>query len=661
MGQVLSLPVFGGGVVLEGSSDAQRTDELQACDGYNIGPRGQLIPASDLTAFDNIKTALAGSALTALYGLEAIGGQFPALIGIGDWSGSGNTYIAPYAFDGSVNGLASLGTAFAGGYTPTFASFPYVDPAGKQRRVVLVCFGARPAWSPKQTNVKGLYALIFDPATGTFVIGASGSGFLDAYDALGTGFYGEYFIAKALGGTHAQKLYPRGVVGYNNHAFCWGFDSHDGTNGDGPNRLMFSNIGNPLKWGNDPLAAQVTNDPTLETDRAFVDSDAFTVGTAGEAIRGAYVWNGRLWVGTNKELHWVEGFGRDSFLTNGATPIHRSRNVVGPHAMIEGPDGNLYGVADQGLWVLDGDAIDPIGDKLRGFDTKSLGWWDLIWTDTSRTLLSYPGQSNADLVWMLSDPDTKQIWIGIPYCSASAGFGFGADSVVIKYHTETGGFTRQVFTGEILTHGVVMNREQTTNRQRYIATPGLAQNVQRYAYKATPSTSPVLPTTLPDVTFGEYAPFGPNGVGVMRRRYLTLAWETAASTLGLVFSLTPTADGEQLAAVKLSIQAAAPGAPADGDFWLDTSGTDTNLGNGTAGTIVKAHAADYLFKRWKASWSKWVQVPGAGQQGRRVTLPIAFDYARGTRFTLRCQLLAADRRYQLEGFGEKPGIIREAA
>jgi hypothetical protein len=378
-------------------------------------------------------------------------------------------------------------------------------------------------------------------------------------------------------------------------------------------------------------------------------------------MRAGYVWAGRLWIGTNKALHYVEGYGRESFLTNGAIPIRRSRNVIGPHALIEGPDALLYGVSDQGLWQFDGGEVQPIGDRLRDFDDHSNGWWDLIWTDTSRTLLAYPGQSNADLVWMLAIPELNQVWIVIPYCSIANGYGFGADTVVIKYHTKTGGFTRQKFAGTILTHGAITEREQTVKRQIFAASPGLAQNVQRYAWKATQTSSPAMPSSLPDVTFGEYAPFGPDGVGVFRKRYLTLAWASAASTLGLVFSLTPTADGETLTAVKLTISASTPGTPANGDLWLDTSGTDTNIGNGTAGSIVPANAADFLLKRFVTTWNKWVQVPGAGQQGRRVTLPIAFDYARGTRFTVRCQCAAADRRFQIENFSEKPAIVREGA
>lgn len=259
---------------------------------------------------------------------------------------------------------------------------------------------------------------------------------------------------------------------------------------------------------------------------------------------------------------------------------------------------------------------------------------------------------------MLSDPELGQVLIGIPYCDAAAGYGYGTDTVVLKYHVNTGGYTRQVFTGKILLTAAMFRREHTAIAQQFVGGESLGTNVSRHRYKATAAASPALPSPLPDITFGEYAPFGPDGVGVLRKRYLTLAWKSGA--LPLVFSLTPTVDGQAFATVKLSLQATAPVGPTNGDYWLDTSGTDTNIGNGTAGAIVPANAADFIFKEWVATWNKWVAVAGGGQQGTRVSLPIAFTAVRGTRFKVRCQCTAAAARFQIEGFGEKPAIVREA-
>jgi len=637
--QVLSVPVFGGGVALEGSSDAHRTDELTACDGYDIGPRGQLVAASDLSNFAAVQDGHA-TAMALMFAIEALAiPQAPKLIVVGATSSTTDTAVAIVdPVSATVSPILDLGSTVAAGVNVTTVTFPYVK-AGVQTRVALICLGARGAQTPRSTL--GMYALIWDGTSYSLKA-------MDRFDALGTGPDGQINPNAA---THSKKLYPRGCVAYNNHVFLFGFDDSDATNGDGPTRLMFSNLANPLKYGNDPTPTDVT------TDRAFVDSDALLLGGAGEMIRAGYVWSGKLWVGTNKELHFVEGMGRDSFLANGAIPIKKSRNVVGPKAMIEGPDGLLYGVSDEGLWQFDGAAVEPIGNRVRDFATKSNGWWDCIWTDPARAT-TYPGQTNQDLVWMVADPETMQVWVVIPWCSISNGYGYGTDTVIIKYHCLTGGFTRQPMPGVQLTAGAWFKRDVVANNGRFIAVPGVTQNLRRYAYKATAAASPALPSSAPDVTFGEYAPFGPNGVGVMRKRYLTIAWE-AASALPLVFTLTPTIDGQSMTAVTLTIGATAPGTPADGDLWVDTSGTDTNLGNGTAGAIVPANAADFLVKSWVATWNKWAYVGAGGQQGTRITVPVAFSARRGTRFKLRMQNVSAAGRWQLEGLGEKPAGVRE--
>lgn len=461
------------------------------------------------------------------------------------------------------------------------------------------------------------------------------------FDYLGTGT-GQYNEATA--GTKSKQFFPRGIVPFNNHIFFWGFDNKDATKGDGPNRLMFSNLGNPFKVGNDPGGGG---------DRDFLDTDAINIGGSGEIIRAGYPWAGKLWIATNKELHYLAGFGRESFLTNGSVGIRKSRNVCGPNCLIEGPDGLLYGVSTEGLWAFDGEQVDPIYRKLVSFSSKSTNWWDLIWRDSARAT-AYPGQTNQDLVWMLADPETMQVWVVIPHCSAANGYGFGTDTVIIKYHVQTEGFTRQVLTNQTITAGMLMRRELGSPTKRFVGrSAGAGTNLAAYASKADATVSPIMPANLPDVVFGEYAPFGVNDSGITRRVWLSLSWETVAS-LPIVFSITPTIDGESLATNKLSIQVAAPGAPADGDLWLDTSGTDTNLGNATAGAIVPA-AADYLLKRWISSWNKWWIVPtGGGELLTRVTVPIAFRAIKGMRLKLRIQCTSATGRYQIEGVGLEP-------
>lgn len=647
---LLSVPVFGGGVVLEGSADAHRTDELAQCDGYDIGPRGQLVAASELGNFA-YTTGGTSTPLVPLYGLGIIAApRLPLMVFVGDEGGQ--TY---YGFL-TLNGLSDSGTAVgatpAGGVLATFVAFPYVT-GGVQQWVMLVCIAAR--FFQHARDGWGLFAMEYDPASGT-VAGEP----IEKYDALGTGPDGEF-----TGGNLAVQLYPRFIAGYNNFAFLFGFDNHDATHGDGPTRVMFSNVGNPLKFGLDPEDGAVAEGtgpgPGGGYDNhAFTDSDAFTMGGAGEVCRGACVWDSKLFVGTNRGLHYIEGFGRDDFMTNGALAVKQTRPIVGPHAIGEGPDGLLYGVAaDVGLWAFDGSGTDPVGMKLRGYDTKSNGFWDLIWTDTTRTLLQFPGQSNQDLVWLLMMTELNQVWVVIPYCSIANGYGYGTDTVVLKYHVTTGGFSRQLFPGKILLAGTVFQAEQSAQKDTFVCAPGMAPNVQYYAHKINQSASPPMPSSLPVVTFGPYAPFGPDGTGVMRKRYLTLSWESAGA-LPLVFTLTPTIDGQTMPALTLTIGATQPGSPANGDVWVDTSGTDTNLGNGTAGSIIGSNPADYIIRRYITTWSGWRQVPGGGQQGTRISIPIAFDPRKGTRFSVQMVCTSAGARYQVEGFGEKPALVREA-
>jgi hypothetical protein len=637
---MLAVSSFGGGVVKEGSADVQRTDELQSADSYDIGPRGQLVAASDLAdirrIFDNGGVSLLGHMLGI--GQMRIPG-LPLLIIVGDNNVDTFVIKTQYAADGSdlnTQTIASSAGVIAGGSIVTMVANIAAFTPGT--RIALINIGARATAYPRTTP--GLYILSYSPAA-TYALNP-----VSNYDALGTGTASE----DTPGGTHGKQLYFRGIVGYNSHCFGWGFLNADATNGEGQNRLMFSNIGDMTKWGLDPGPAG--------TDRAFTDSDAIVIGSQGSVIRAGYVWNGRLWIGCNDGLYYVEGYGRESFTTNGFIAFSTAKNVIGPYAMVEGPDRMLYGVSDQGLWRFSDDENSLIGNKLRDFSEKSLGYWDLIWTDPTQPIGGYPGRTNQDLVWMLADPVMMQVWVVIPFCNAAQGYGQGTDTVIIKYHCLTGGFTRQVFTGQTLTAGTFFKRDPSAIPRRFVCSPGHDSNLRAYANQATANASPILPAVLPDATHGEYAPHGVDGVGVCRKLYLTLSWEAAAS-LPLVFTITPYVDQKVSGSVvHLSVQTTEPVGPSDGDVWVDTSGTDTNLGNGTAGAFIPASPADYLVKRWSASRTKWDYVYVGGQQGARISVPIPYQPGRGTRVKYRVQCMSAAGRYQIEGLGIEPATIR---
>jgi hypothetical protein len=619
---------FGGGIVVDGSADTQRTDEVQTADSFDIGSRGALVvtssPSDYLTLNDNAGAPAPWAKLWAL--LECAGFNFSKVVAIGegDVGGAIQEYLmtsfdregvaSPYAW---ASGGAGLGAFWPGfpilppmtqGAIVTGADFMGVFPlrfgfpgvlavAGTiQPRVYFVNVGAREGVAPNVAP--GLYVVVITPPSTIPTIHQ-----IARFDALGTGSSGLFTVpitfsegeGQANGGTHARQLFFRGIIAYNNHLFGWGYDAKDERiatitnitnanpasvtaaahgyatgdvvlikgvggmtqvngnyytitvtgpntftlgvdssaygvytanglavvgNGDGPGRVMFSNLGRPLKFGNDDQAI-------VGVDRAFTDSDAVVLGDAGEIIRGAITWAERLFFGTNKGLHFIAGYGRDSFITDGATPVMRSYNVIGPHAMIEGPDKWLYGVCEQGLWSLEeGGQPVPLFERLRDFKGRSNGFWDLIWTDVTRSATAYPGTTNQDLVWMAVDWERQQVVIGIPWCSIANGYGFGNDTVLIKYHVRTGGFTRQTFTGVQYTAAGYFRSvaQQAATRMLGTATAGKS-TVQRYGYKATNNATPVLPSSLPATRLGPYAPFGPDGRGAPRRFYLTMSWE----------------------------------------------------------------------------------------------------------------------------------------
>lgn len=660
----LHVPTFGGGIVLEGAADVQRTDELQLCDAYEIGTRGQLVLASDVSDYvtlDDLGTVPVP--WTKLYRLDMPAfGVIPWVLAAGEGRDSANVnryLVARFAPDGALTPISTVLVAGASvalppqpvatapvpgapGVVGSIVVLPglYKLPAsGTWVNLALINFGAREGFAPN--SAAGCYVLVYVPASASYTLEP-----LSDFDVLGTGAFGA-----VSGGTHAKQPFFRGIAAFNAFAMGWGWDASDATNGDGPARLLFSNIPNPnvagpLTWGNDNKAGS--------GDRAFSDTDAIVIGDTGEIIRAGLTWNQRFWIGTNRQLHFLAGYGRQSFLTDGANPVAKAENVVGPAALIEGPDRQLYGVGDQGLWRFDGATVERLHRRLRDFDGRANGYWDLIWTDRTRGD-AYPGKTNQDLVWLAVDWDVEAVVVGIPFCDATAGYGFGNDTVLVKFHTKTGGFTRQVLAGVQYTAADYARRQgQFTNAKLVGTATAGVETIRRYGYKATPAAETILPAASGNTKFGEYALFGPDGVGVYRHVFLTLAW-AAAAALPLVFLLTPFVDGQSQATIKLTIGAATPAGPAETDLWLDTSGTDPNLGTGTSSPLVPAQG-DYVLKLYRNG--AWTHRPGGGQKGTRATIPVAFTPKRGQRFALSVFAQSAAGRFQLEGLGFSPRPVQ---
>jgi hypothetical protein len=695
----LNVNNFGGGVVLAGAAGTRQISEVLDADSYDIGSRGALVCTSDATPYV-VLDDVSDDPWSALYGLGSVSIlQLTAAvaIGVGDFEDSGFTrrtgnYDSPtpgYLFSvfmrtGAASPVPWSGGAYAdahpvahyfGGVVGTYdapeplpqgvvvtsAIFPglfwvrFAEAGGsppadaQQIALMLVCVGAREGTAPN--TAPGLYALCFIPGTGPPL--AVYACPIMRFDALGTGGAGLLSVpvadggeGQSKGGSNAIAMWPRGVIIYNDHAFIWGYDSSDLNYGDGPNRVMFSNLGAPLKWGND-------NQNVAGVDRPFTDSDAIVLGDAGEIIRGAIKWNGKLWFGTNQQLHYIGGFGRDSFLTDGATPVAKAYNIVGPYALIEGPDRKLYGVCDQGLWsTADGENYAPLFLKLVDFNQQSRGYWDEIWTDLTQNPLTYPGTTNQDLVWMAVDWNRHQVVVGIPFCSIANGYGIGNDTVVIKYNVATGGFTRQVFPGVQYTAASYMRRagQQPDVRLLGTATVG-ASTIDCYSQPPSAGEPNPMPTTLPSATIGPYAPFGPNGKGVLRRAYLTLSWMNAAS-LPIVFQLSTTIDEAAVDSFGLTISPTVPAGPAFGDLWVDTSQTDPSIGNETSTSTIVARGG-YLLKTWQSSG--WVMVAGMGNQGARSLIPMGLTRIAGTWYTLSLNCTSAAGRFQIESFADNPG------
>jgi hypothetical protein len=653
---------FSGGVAVLGSADTRAVNEILLGDSLDIGPRGALQCASDVTDYVAITTGVPNpwSKLYALLDVATAGYTKVLAIGEGD-VGGGTTYLGvTFSREGTSSPVVSSDTIFFGiGVAPkpqgvwvtsvVFAGvFQMAVSVGVPTNinVFLVNIGAREGTYPTDLGgaIPGLSFVLLDSSgvvTATFNIAVM--------DTLGTGAYGELSIAGVGHGTKAKGLFFRGILAYNNFVMGWGFDSADTTNGDGPCRVMFSNIGNPLKWGNDNIAP-----PPPETDRFFTDSDAITLGGAGEIIRAGLVIFGKAFFATNRSLHFVQGFGRDSFITNGAIPVMNAYNCVGPHALIEGPDRLMYGVSDQGLWQYDGYNVPvPLFQKLVDFAGHSAGYWDQLWTDPSASASDYPGRTNQDLIWMACDYTRQQVLVGIPFCSIANGTGAGTDTVVIKYHIRGGGFTRQQFPGVTYTAAGYFRRQGQQNETRMWGTATSGQDtVQRYAFQETLEDDPVLPTILPDAIFGYYSPFGPDGQGVVRRGYVTIAWEDATASLPIVFTVLFTVDQAVVSQYTLSVQRLEPTNPSEGDCWLDTSQSNPSIGNARAGQNVPA-TGGYLYNTFTGG--RWLVISGQGTKGNRATIPLTLIRREGTRVTVGLACTSAAGRFEIEGLGMDPG------
>ena len=670
---LVRVPNFGSGVILSGAPDTRPATAIILADGYEMAPRGSLVAASDVSGFRELYDMAAVPApWSRIFFIGSYADDDAFGVGQGMWYDSISTETpayflgrfvryddgitpvtiagGPFTADGASGvllgtNIVPLGcgvivtTALIPGTFPLISAAPQTPPY-PEYGVLLVNVGAREGFAPRLAP--GLYAVL------TSQTGASGAVTLGIpypivkFSALGLGYLNPEGLNPYP--TQSEQLYPRGIIAYNNHVFAWGFDASNTDTGDGPARVMFSNLGLPTTWGND-------NQGSVGTARDFTDSDAIVLGGAGEVVRGAIVWGGKLWFFTNQQGHYIAGYGRDSFITDGATPVVRSQNIVGPMALIEGPDRQLYGVGDEGLWrTSDGNNYEQLADRLRDFAGNANGYWDLIWQDPTQSAFSFPGRTNQDLVWMAVDHGREEVIVGIPFCNAGNGFGSGTDTVLIKWNTRTSGFTRQVFEDTYLTAPGYLRSEG-----QYAATQFLGltltngsdtrDTIQIYGE----GTTPALPDPLPTATFGTYAPFGPDGQGTVRQILLVLAWESLVTppSTSHTFAVGILVDGVTVDGFSLYLTGTEPGGAAIGDYWVDLSLDDTNIGNDTASGSVPAHPG-FLLKVKMAS-GDWMTRPGLGGTNTRLTIPLPMKRLTGTRYDVTVDCVSANARFSVEG------------
>ncbi len=269
---------FGGGAVVEGAAGTRRIDEVLVADSVDIGPRGALVCTSDVSDYVLLKDGAAAPApWTRIFGLiSAMPGFSQAkVIAVGQgtvrnfpgWP-YGPTYIlrdvarenettplgVPIQFEFAPIATHAPEPPSAEGACITGLSWPgaWWIPVGQQVNIAFINIGAREGYAPRSNALFGLWVLLL--ATGGGPIGLRP---IKSFNALGTGPLGDGVLLPPIPpgtydtGNKSQQLYFRGVIAYNNFLFGWGFDSADTVAGDGPTRVMFCNLGRPLKWGND--------------------------------------------------------------------------------------------------------------------------------------------------------------------------------------------------------------------------------------------------------------------------------------------------------------------------------------------------------------------------------------------------------------------------
>jgi hypothetical protein len=634
---VTLLPVraFSGGVTLEGSPDVKRGAELEACDEFDIGPRGGLVVASaaeawlTFLAYVDMATRYAELRKVSACREDHTGGTMVAagFIGNGVYTaaadlfdrGAGAPSTVPAVNRAIFEGPPGFGST---NFIVTIVTMPFyrTDTIGgvpyESYHQTFICFGAKEGTLATLAPGLGRIGYYDKAGVATFAISQ-----MMNYDALGTGPMSLEFPGGAL----AQNLKFRGIFRYGPLLCGYGMPSTANPNLNGDNRLMFSSPTNPFKWGRDDQSGGAGN-------RIFRDIDAVIIGGVGEVIRAGVEWGGRAWIGTNVELHWLSGYGVDSFVTDG-TRSQAKQNVLGAHCLIEGPDHLLHGCGSKGHWIFDGSDFTLSGLTLVDFEGRSPGYWDLI-----------TGTNESD-VWLMRDDVQQQVWIAIPACDAVAGHGDGSDTVIIKYHCLTGGYTRQVFLGAVYRSGCYVGREGVLPEVRALAHANYPScDMHRYGHKATSTDTRLMSTGTPLLGVTRVLA-GPEGSGLLTRGYLTLGW--SATALPIVLSVALSADGEAADVVRLTVGAVAPVAPADGDLWVDTSGTDANIGTAVAGALIPA-SADYVVKAW--GWGKWTHLVGGSQKGGRATIPVPFKPTNATRATVTVTQVSAAQRYQVEAF-----------